>query len=119
MTPFTGRDAEIAREIADGTFEILGANDNSTLLRAIRSVKPDFVSAFVLDWVPEQAEDIFKVLVDGKIVVSAEVSRGEEASFCVLDTVSVLAYSRNVRGIGYRKLKAALRMFYNQGNPDF
>lgn len=53
-------------------------------------------SAFVLNWTPEQAEDLYAVLVNGEEVVWLEISRssGEVVDF---QTTSVKEYGKSLR----------------------
>lgn len=65
-------------------------------------------SAFVLNWAPEQAEDLYIVLINGAEVVWLEVSRsnGEVVDF---QTTSVKEYERSLRSRQSRiKLAVAL-----------
>ena len=48
---------------------------NRRLLNSIRRAFPKMYSAYVLDWIPEQGEDIFTVLVDDNTVATFELSR--------------------------------------------
>ncbi|MCY1301849.1 hypothetical protein D9M69_534150 [compost metagenome] len=66
------------------------------------------ISAFVLNWTPEQAEDLYAILVNGLEVVFLEVLRegGELVDF---KTVSVKEYERSTRSRQHRiKLAVAL-----------
>lgn len=65
-------------------------------------------SAFVLNWTPEQTEDLYTVLVNGIEVVWLEVARsnGEIVDF---QTASVKEYERSLRSRQHRiKLAVAL-----------
>ncbi len=65
-------------------------------------------SAFVLSWTPEQAEDLYTILVNGSEVVWLEVSRsnGEVVDF---QATSVKEYERSLRSRQSRiKLAVAL-----------
>lgn len=47
------------------------------LAKAIESVNVDVAGAYVLHWIPEQAEDIYEILVSASEVLTIEVPRGE------------------------------------------
>ena len=47
------------------------------LVSALESANVNVVGAYVLNWIPEQAEDIYAVLVSANEVLTVEVPRGE------------------------------------------
>ena len=65
-------------------------------------------SAFVLNWTPEQAEDLYTVIVNGVDVVRIEVLR-ESGELVNFETNSVKEYERSLRSRQHRiKLAVAL-----------
>lgn len=96
------------RKSAESLFE----NESSPLLRALRLVRPNLRQAYVLSWIPEQAEDIYDVLVDKDTVCTVEVRRtstsvsGEIKGCCSVHEYRLKNKSKEKN----RKLIAALRM---------
>lgn len=65
-------------------------------------------SAFVLNWTPEQAEDLYTILVDGVEVVWLEVLRSSH-ELVDFRTTSVKEYERSLRSRQHKiKLAVAL-----------
>lgn len=61
----------VLRKSAKSLFE----NENNPLLQALRLARPNLRQAYILSWIPEQAEDIYDVLVDKNTVCTVEVQR--------------------------------------------
>jgi hypothetical protein len=51
--------------------------DHDPLAKTLKSAKTDIVEAYVINWIPEQAEDIYEVLVTPSDVMILEIPRGE------------------------------------------
>lgn len=65
-------------------------------------------SAFVMSWTPEQAEDLYTIIVNGTDVVWLEVLR-ESGELVAFETASVKQYERSLRSRQHRiKLAVAL-----------
>ena len=56
---------------------LLNFSANSRLVRALESEGHNTSRACTLQWIPEQCEDIFVVLIDGSYLISIELSKFE------------------------------------------
>lgn len=80
---------------------------------ALRRFLPTLDHAFILEWLPEQAEDIFWVLTSLSTIVKVEIRRGqldgeEDVS---LDTIDVAMFRRKPHSRQVReKLEIALEL---------
>lgn len=64
--------------------------------KCLRRHRPGFESALILEWTPEQGEDLYVVLLDGREVATLELERdGTEQSFA---TESAIEYERTLKG---------------------
>ncbi|MFJ5562484.1 hypothetical protein [Lysinibacillus xylanilyticus] len=43
------------------------------LLEVIRSLYPELKVAYIIDWIPEQGEDIYKILINENIILEIEL----------------------------------------------
>jgi hypothetical protein len=87
------------------------------LLMALRESFPGLNTAFVLDWIPEQAEDIYDVLVDCANIATVKISRinDENKASPLISILSIDEY-RKQRGISKllrRKLSCAVELMAN------
>lgn len=83
---------------------------NSRLLNSIKSEFPDMHSAYVLDWVPEQGEDIFTVLVDSDAVAIFELTRSGCEVAKASSVKAVSDYQDSLRRNKQVKLLVALQL---------
>jgi len=104
----------IVEELKEAQSKLLWGNKNPELLKIIRERIPNCSdNIFILNWIPEQAEDIFTVLLDGSEVIEVELSRlsgcGDAINF---DVMSVHEYvqSRSLSKSSRQKLDAALEL---------
>lgn len=84
----------------------------------VRRFFPDLVQAFVLHWMPEQAEDIYWLLVSPTEIAKIEIPRhkdgGERAA--TLEMISVDAYSnRRLSRLARKKMEVALALITDSG----
>jgi hypothetical protein len=71
------------------------------LALALQSHGVDLNTAYVLEWIPEQAEDLFVVLVGRERVVRLEVARSD-GSIVAFDESALAAYVPTGRPAGLR-----------------
>jgi hypothetical protein len=75
---------------------LLSEDSSCGLLEAIRrTFDTSTDNIYIVDHINEQAEDIFEVLVDGRVIVQIEVPRYGERLGIVLDRWLVEPYRRN------------------------
>ncbi|GAB2895459.1 hypothetical protein GCM10027093_33730 [Paraburkholderia jirisanensis] len=91
-------------------------NETDSLSLALHRFFPKLRHAFVLHWIPEQAEDIYWVLVSPTEIAEIEVPRGDYAleSLPSLKLIDIGAYqqrrhSRDIR----QKLEISLELLKN------
>ncbi len=96
--------------------DALMKNEDSRPIRdEISKLFPYFRTAFVLDWVPEQGEDIYRILVDGKNILLIEVDHpSEQAAIRVLEACDLAQYKNGLRKLSQVKLAVALDLAKNQ-----
>ncbi|MBN3755505.1 hypothetical protein G3N95_21355 [Paraburkholderia sp. Tr-20389] len=94
----------IRRDLLQSSASLLAGNETDALGLALRRLFPEIAYAFVVHWIPEQAEDIYWVLVSPTEVAEIEIPRGEyaEGNTPLLKVLDVAVYqkmrhSRDVR----------------------
>lgn len=66
---------DIRKQLIASNKSIFQEGDNLRLRVALQEEFPNMKTAYVLNWIPEQGEDIYKVLVDNFIVAEVELDR--------------------------------------------
>lgn len=92
---------------------LLSGKNNVLLLKTLRNIDPQLSFALILNWIPEQTEDIYWVLLASESVLAIEVPR--EPDLDIID-ISVKKYTlheyknRCLSAEPKAKLKAALEI---------
>ncbi len=91
MTTTRLSEDQTREELEASRAAIRGGTAPAGLLAALRSRFPrTYAEAFIVDWIPEQAEDIYVVLVHDEIATIEVMRRSQELVSC--DVLSVAAY---------------------------
>ncbi|MBZ4423208.1 hypothetical protein [Myxococcus sp. RHSTA-1-4] len=86
---------------------------NPPLLSALRTRFPDLSKAYVVDWIPEQGEDIFTVVIPGNMVTIVEIERTANPALPRVEVYSLEEYRKGHRTPTKerrRKLELALEL---------
>lgn len=104
----------IAEELQRGRESLLTDESFRSLRGALRktleSISPNL---YVLNWVPEQGEDLYDILVDGTQVACAEIPRAGVSGERKCRVLTLAAYIHERRGMAKpdrRKLEVALQL---------
>ena len=73
-------DCEIEQSLIHSSKLLLEGHTNRRLLEAILSEFGNLSEAFVIDWIPEQGEDIYTVVIPPDTVAIVEISRDDRVS---------------------------------------
>ncbi|MCC7716732.1 hypothetical protein [Janthinobacterium lividum] len=95
---------------------------NSDLTNTLLLRFPALSFALVINWIPEQGEDIYFVLVDEKRIVVIEVPRTAAAqdAFPVVDSLNVADYRNRKLSVDVRrKLDEALILMREKAGTSF
>lgn len=83
--------------------------DGARLLGLLKEKFGQPKTAYVLEWIPEQGEDICTVLVNDNIIADVEIARVNPAAEpLILRTTTVVEYSKTLKKIDQIKLTVAL-----------
>jgi len=97
-------------ELLNGNRALFNSSDRKPLLNALKKAFPKMRTAYVLDWVPEQGEDIYYILIDSNYVAQFEVSRLESNAVRIVKYCTVKEYLKRLRKHRLLKLLLALRL---------
>jgi hypothetical protein len=71
---------------------------------------PEMTSAYIVDWIPEQGEDIYKILINDDLIVEIEKVR-ETNETSILNSMSVNDYKKRLSKINQIKLAVAIDLY--------
>ena len=106
-------DQELKRVLLDAQKDLYDGRLGVELLKALKSNFPMADSAYVLQWIPEQGEDIFWILINPSIIGVIEVPRAGN-QFTTESTVRVMGIDdylkRKLTSETKRKLALAINL---------
>ncbi|MBX2854201.1 MAG: hypothetical protein KTR21_04385 [Rhodobacteraceae bacterium] len=82
--------------------------DKRRILSALNRNFPDIKTAYTLDFIYEQGEDIHKILINSDVVAIFEVDRLDVSSEPLIESISLREHKKNLSKIGRIKLAVAL-----------
>jgi hypothetical protein len=112
VTELSRSDKQMISELEEGRERLLSEPSLllSNLRRKLESITPN---VYVFDWIPEQGEDWYGILVDGTTVVHIEIPR-DASGEVIFEKWSVRDYlntrKKRLRGVYRRKFEIALRL---------
>ena len=90
--------------------------DKKRILSALNTNYPSMKTAYMLDWIPEQGEDIYKILIDSDVVVIVEIDRLDKSSKPFIEDVSIKQYQQKLSKNARIKLSVALDLVRSESN---
>lgn len=76
---------------------ILREGSNPRLLEALKSVYPDLISAFVIHWIPDEAEDEIIVMIDLDKMLWVELDRVDTSKKANIEVLKFAHYEKGKR----------------------
>jgi hypothetical protein len=114
MSSHTLTDKKMIDDLERSRERLLSESSSHALIHVLRRKLQSVTrNIYVLRWIPEQAEDLYDVLVDGVTVVHIEVPRGEPEQETLFETWPVEEYRRTRQSLTKperRKLELALQL---------
>lgn len=65
----------IESELRNGRSFIFNADEMKDARDKIETIYEKISSAFILNWIPEQGEDIYDIYINNKVIINIEVDR--------------------------------------------
>ncbi|MEB2280725.1 hypothetical protein LAV73_12025 [Lysinibacillus xylanilyticus] len=84
------------------------SEENKRLLEVVRSLYPEMKVAYIIDWIPEQGEDIYKLLIDNNIILEIELDRNNAEIKPIIEFKSITQYLQGLSKQNQIKLGVAL-----------
>ncbi|GIP58614.1 hypothetical protein [Paenibacillus woosongensis] len=78
------------------------------ILNVLRNTFGEVKSAYILNWTPEQGEDIFTILVDLDKIAKVEISRVNPSEVPIIETFNLKDFQRKLSKVFQIKLAVAI-----------
>ncbi|WP_411248444.1 hypothetical protein [Shouchella clausii] len=66
---------ELREQLIKSKESLFGSEEKKRLLEVLRNIYPKMNTAYILHWIPEQGENIYKVLIDDNMIAVVELNR--------------------------------------------
>ena len=104
----SGQEQEFREELRKSNWSLFHENDHTRLLEAIQTVFLDMKTAYVIEWVPDQEEDTYGVLINTNIVAWIVLDRVNLDNKPIIQHSSVQEYKKKLKKIKQIQLLVAL-----------
>jgi len=115
-------DERIVDDLKKSRERLLSEPESRELLSGLRRQLQSITrNLYVIRWIPEQAEDLYHVLVDGTTIVHIEIPRVRHDGAPAFKKWPVEAYMKERKAIPKRerrKLELALRLARSEGSTS-
>ncbi|MCY9518039.1 hypothetical protein [Paenibacillus apiarius] len=97
------------RKELEGSNIIKGQDGKAkAILNVLRITFGEIKTAYILNWTPEQGEDIFTILVDLDKIAKVEISRVNHSEVPLIETFNLKDFQRGLSKIFQIKLAVAI-----------
>lgn len=99
---------DIRKQLVKSNELLFKSEENKRLLEVIRSLYPEMKVAYIIDWIPEQGEDIYRLLINEDIILEIELDRYNGEIEPIIETKSIIQYLQGLSKQNQIKLGVAL-----------
>jgi len=98
---------EFREELEASHQQYFSANSKYRLKSFLTSKSIPWNNAYILNWIPEQTEDIYVILIEGKSLISVEIDRIDSNSPPLFEEIDIKEYMHGLSRMNQVKLLVA------------
>lgn len=106
------QEKEYIKELKKSHYALFYNKSNLRLLNVIKSICPEVKTAYVIDWTPDQGEDIYEVLIDTNIIAWIELDKFDFNSAPIFEKAPLIDHLKKLKKRKKTKLLVALDLAY-------
>ncbi len=99
---------DIREELINSKKSLFKGKSNNKLFDVLQVNFPKLKTAYTISWIPEQGEDLYKILIDDSIIVDIEINRVNREAIPIVKTISISEYSKGLSKISKIRLAVAM-----------
>lgn len=99
---------EIKEQLNKSNQSLFKSEEKRRLLEVIRSSYPEMNTAYIVHWIPEQGEDIYKILINDNVIAEIELDRYNVEIEPIVVTKTISQYLQGLSKQCQIKLAVAL-----------
>ncbi|QTH43043.1 hypothetical protein J4772_00685 [Cohnella sp. LGH] len=102
------QEQEFRKELEGSNIVSAQGGKAEAILNVLRTTFGEVKSAYILNWTPEQGEDIFTILVDLDKIAKVEISRVNHSEIPLIETYNLKDFQKRLSKIFQIKLAVAI-----------
>ncbi|MBX0320516.1 MULTISPECIES: hypothetical protein [Shouchella] len=91
---------ELREQLIKSKESLFGSEEKKRLLEVLRNIYPKMNTVYILHWIPEQGEDIYKVLINDNMIAVVELNRYNTK---VEPEVQLMSVPQYIQGLNKQK----------------
>ncbi|GBG07985.1 hypothetical protein PAT3040_02550 [Paenibacillus agaridevorans] len=99
---------EIREQLSISNQSLFESEEKRRLLEVIKSSFPEMRTAYIVNWIPEQGEDIYKILINDSIIADIELDRYSDDFEPIVESKDIPNYLHGLSKQNQIKLAVAL-----------
>lgn len=99
---------EIREHLIKSNQLLFKSEEKKRLLKVIECEFPEMKAAYIIYWIPEQGEDIYKILINDRFVAEIKLERNNDEVKPKVKTLTVSQYLKGLSKQNQIKLAVAL-----------
>ncbi|NBI31103.1 hypothetical protein [Chengkuizengella marina] len=99
---------EFREQLVKSNKSLFEEQEKNGLLSTIKRHFPNMKTAYIIRWILEQGEDIYKVLIDDNLITEIELSRYDQSIKPIVKTISISKYKQGLSKNKQIKLAVAI-----------
>jgi len=99
---------DIREQLIKSKQSLFKGKEKRRLLEVIRNSYPEMNTAYIVNWIPEQGEDIYNILINDNIIAEIELDRYNTEIEPIVETKTISQYLQGLSKQSKIKLAVAL-----------
>jgi hypothetical protein len=96
------------KELIESHTALFQKGKNKRILNILKANFNEMKTAYIINWVPEQGEDFYTILVDLNIIVKVEIGRYNHDEEPIIEIFKLQEYEKGLSKVSQIKLAVAM-----------
>ena len=102
------QEQEIRSELIKSHKVLYEGNSDKGLLGTLKLYFEGMKTAYILNWIPEQGEDLYTILIDTDIIAKVEINKINQEDNPIIETFKLKEFQKGLSKLSQIKLAVAI-----------
>jgi len=102
------QEQDFRKELEGSNLVLAKGGKAELIMNVLKDTFGELKSAYILNWTPEQGEDIYTILVDIDIIAKVEISRVNHSEVPLIETYNLKDFQKRLSKVFQIKLAVAI-----------